>query len=436
MPHADTIVAVSTPIHAAIRAIIRMSGDRAFSLVDQLSIGERSPLAHACVADHKIQIAPGIAFDVTIYPFRSPRSSTGEDVIELHVPASPFLVVGVLKRLTELGARQAEPGEFTARAFFSGKLDLTAAEGVAAAISASNRAELDAARQLLGGELARRLTPILDELVSTLALLEVGIDFTEEDVTFIDPMELGARLDRVGESLSRLVTESPRIERLSHEPRIVLTGRPNAGKSTLLNALAGTTRAVVSDVAGTTRDALSARVALPRGFVTLVDVAGLEEPGGDSISQQMQSAARSQIETADAVVLLVDSTDHRPPVELPRGSRLIVYSKTDLAPPPPNVLGIDATRSAGFDRLRSELDAIAFGSNANGSDTLAINARHVRAIEAAVDAVKEARWAVGGRIELIASDLRVAIDQLGGVLGNVSPDDVLGRIFSSFCIGK
>lgn len=435
MTHADTIVALCSPIASALRAIIRMSGDRAFEVLDELSVDPQR-LEPARVARRRLRLADGIAFDTTVYPFRSPRSSTGEDVIEIHLPASPYLVSETLKSLIELGARAAEPGEFTARAFFNGKLDLTRAEGVAATIAASNQAELDAARQLLGGELARRLTPVLDELVRTLALIEVGIDFVEEDVTFISRDDVLSSLASIASTLTRLLDDGPRIERLSHEPRIVLTGRPNAGKSTLLNALAGTNRAVVSDVAGTTRDALSARITLRRGFITLVDVAGLDATETDTISLQMQTAARRAIETADAVVLLIDSTDARPPVELIRAPDLVVFSKRDLKARDDEDLAVDARNDVGLDVLRDRLDAIAFGTIESASTGIAINARHADAIGAAIQSVKRAEQAFSSGTEFVAAELRLAIDQIGSILGNVSPDDVLGRIFSGFCIGK
>lgn len=436
MSHADTIVALSTPIGSGLRAIVRVSGSRSFELFAPLLGGRSVEFVAGRVTRLSVELSQGIRFDVTAYAFRSPRSATGEDVLEIHLPASPFLVSALLERLILLGARQAEPGEFTARAFFNGKLDLTAAEGVAATISSTNRAELDAARQMLGGELSRRLRPILDDLVSILALVEVGIDFTDEDVTFLPAAALRQRVGQAQDSLQRLLNESPRIERLSHEPRIVLAGRPNAGKSTLLNALAGTARAVVSDVAGTTRDALSAHVSLKRGRVKLVDVAGLDEASDDAIEKRMQAVAATEIETADAVVLVIDPFDLRPRLRLTREPDLVVYSKADLALPPKDGLGVDAPHGIGLERLRERLDQLAFGSLSGATVSLALNARHVNSIKNASDSLARALDAIDGGGELVASELRTAINHLGSILGTVSADDVLGKIFSSFCIGK
>ncbi len=199
--------------------------------------------------------------------FAGPHSYTGEEIVELHLPGNPLLARMLLEELIANGARAAEAGEFTARAYFAGKIDLTQAEGVAAAVHAQGEAELNASRQLLAGELTRRLKPLSDLMAETLALVEAGIDFVEEGISFLPADELRRRIGRIDDALEVIVRESARFERVSHEPTVVLAGRPNAGKSTLLNCLAGRTRAVVSATAGTTRDAIRAEVVLPRGVV-------------------------------------------------------------------------------------------------------------------------------------------------------------------------
>jgi tRNA modification GTPase len=376
-----------------------------------------------------------------LFCFASPHSVTGEDVLEMHIPGNPLLARMLLDALIHHGARQAEPGEFTARAFFNGRMDLTAAEGVAATIAAHSDRELQAARQLMAGELARRLAPIMDGLAETLGLIEVGIDFSEEDVTFLSPEQLASRLDEAGAALRQLLDDSARFERLSHEPQVVLVGRPNAGKSTLLNALSGQQRAVVSPHAGTTRDAISSEVRLRRGTIRLTDVAGIEGAAhGDSISEQMQQRAHRAAMSADLVVLVRDLRDRADPPAIQRKPDLVVETKADLADAPElsasSPLRVSAVTGFHLQHLRDRLDELAFGVF-DGSASLALNARHVHAIEQAREAIGRAK-ANAERVsaEIVALELREALDALGSILGNVSPDDVLGRIFSTFCIGK
>jgi len=478
MLRGDTIAAISSSVGPAARIIVRVSGPAARDVA--ASVGVPGDLAASSASRLEISF-DGLTFPAWIYAFHAPHSYTGDDLIELHIPGSPLLASKLLDHLLKHGCRAAEPGEFTARAFFNGRMDLCTAEGVAAIIGARNEQELQAGRQLMAGELARRLIPIMASLKQTLALVEVGIDFSQEDVTVLAAAEQSARIMHVDSDLQSLLESSSRFARMSHEPRVVLVGRPNAGKSTLLNALAGHDRAVVSPIAGTTRDALSARIALPRGYIHLTDVAGIEEIAAtDPIEQQMQSQARRAVAEADFVILLKDATDTQPQLELPRNPDLIVSSKIDLRispspgtpgegwgggpssclhpvasaedplpiPPPayrergkegagrspakPMSLAISAKSGQGMDRLIDALNALCF-ANATGGG-LALNVRHVRAIESARSALARATKVDDG--ELVAADLREALDALGSILGQVSPDDVLGVIFSGFCIGK
>ena len=440
MVSGDTIVAISSAVGPAARIILRASGPEAINLAERLGAptglgagqAERLPLALV-----------ELSFPAWLYIFRGPRSYTGEDLVEFHIPGSPVLAQMILTQLLALGARAAEPGEFTARAYFNGRMDLTAAEGVAATISAGSEQELSAARRLLAGELARRVAPVMDLIAQTLALTELGIDFSEEDVSFVHAAEVEERIRRADELLARLLSESARFERLAHELQVVLVGRPNAGKSTLLNALAGGPRAVISPVAGTTRDALSAEVTLARGIIRLIDVAGIDDstpgPGTTEIDRQMREHAVRALEAADLVVLVQDITDDRPPLVLPREVSLVVVSKQDLQPSAPmpdgNRVSVSAMSGTGMDQLRQRLDELCFGQ-ASAAPALALNVRHVNALSGAREALRRAREFVVGGPELLALELREALDALGGILGRLSPDDLLGRIFSSFCIGK
>jgi tRNA modification GTPase len=481
----DTIVALSSPATPCARIVLRLSGNHAThcarTLIESIAApSATTPPIHGWEAGaRRVRLlVRGLRFPAWAYVFRAPRSYTGEDVVELHIPGNPLLARMTIEDLLSAGARQAEPGEFTARAYFNGRLDLTAAEGVAALVSASNENELRAARQLLAGELARRLTPIMDRLAETLALLEVEIDFSDEEVTFLQRAEVETRLTALAAELQTLIAQSARFERLSHEPRIVLVGRPNAGKSTLLNALAGRQRAVVSPVAGTTRDVLSAEVNLPGGRVTVLDVAGIEEMDApaDEIERSMRERALRAVEEADVVVLVRD--DEKDDLVLPRQPDLIVHTKADLRSSPPlppgevarphgragegapegsqaqlaaerpltptlsrrergqeGVCIVSAWTGEGMQALRTRLSTLAFGPASDGS-TLALNARHVQAIETATAALTRARGVLDHGPEVIALELRDALDALGSILGVVTPDELLGRIFSRFCIGK
>jgi len=457
MNPADTIAAVSSAAGAAARMIVRVSGSRALQLAADISCLSPESLPAGFELRAPLHFAD-LVVPASLYVFRTPRSYTGDDVVEFHLPGNPLLARMLIDHLHAAGARPADPGEFTARAFFNGRLDLSEAEGVAATIAAGNERELSAARQLMAGELARRLRPAMDAVAEALALVEAGIDFADEEgVSFLTPAQLRERIAAADAALAGLLDDSTRFERLAHEPTAVLVGRPNAGKSTLLNALAGENRAVTSPVAGTTRDILSAEIVLPRGILRLIDVAGLEEddtaPAGD-IPTQMRDRALRAVESADLVIFVRDATDPRPPLAPGRPPNLIVLTKQDLvghtrspspgAPGegrgggPPDAHAVSALTGVGMPEFRARLDRLAFGDPASAAGaTLALNARHVDAVRESRAALSRAR-SLGDEAspEVVALELREALDAMGRVLGSVTPDDLLGRIFSTFCIGK
>jgi tRNA modification GTPase len=433
----DTIAAISSAVGPSARMIVRLSGDQAGRIGGELAdIWEARP-GRAVSA----MIWPGVRG--WVYWFAGPRSYSGDDLVEFHIPGSPVLARMLLDEIVRRGARPAEPGEFTARAYFNGRMDLTQAEGVAATIAAHSERELRAARQLMGGELAKRLTPVMESLAQTLALVEAGIDFSDEGVSFMSSEEVSGRCEEAGRRLRAILDESARFERLSHEPRIVLVGRPNAGKSTLLNALAGRERAVVSNIAGTTRDAIWAEVRLARGMVRVVDVAGFStDLAHDEIERQMHEQAMREVATAELVVMVQDVSHDQLQNSLARGIDLRVLSKSDLFKDEvradknvyPTVI-VSAKTGEGIEELKLRLDELAFGPKGGGG-TVALNARHVRALGEAIEALERARTGVEAGAEVVAMELRETLEVLGSVLGRISPDDLLGRIFSQFCIGK
>ena len=426
----DVIAAIASSAGACARIVLRLSGPGSHAVLSRIARGE---LPSRGVARVMLDVQE-LHFAALVLLFQKGASYTGEESAELHLPGNPLLARLTLEHLYHCGARPAEPGEFTARAFFNGVLDLTGAEAVAAVIGANNQRELDAARKLGAGELTRRLRPLMDQLTQALALVEAGIDFSEEDIRFISADQVRGNASEAAGVLQSILSASGRFERLSHEPLVVLCGKPNAGKSTLLNALAGKQRAIVSPVAGTTRDLLSAEVELPHGLVKIVDTAGLENTSDDSLAAQMRAQALSAIEQADVLVLVRDAGDSGAAPGLPREPAMVVHAKCDLAAAPSGNLAVSAVTGHGMTQLRDRLNELAFASA--GDETLALNARHVAQIRLALDELAALSAGAISEDELAAEHLRAAIDALGEITGMVSTDDLLGRIFSTFCIGK
>lgn len=454
MDHTDTIVALSSAPPPAIRCIVRLSGPNSH----KLALACFAPAHHIAMRRplHGHLILDGLRIPALLLLFSAPASYSGDDTAEFHVPGSPWLVSTLLRSLLAAGARQAQPGEFTARAFFHGKLDLTAAEGVAAAISAQNAAQLSAARQLLAGELARRVRAMTDRLASTLALVEAGIDFiddlNDQDIRFISDHDLRAQITATLAELRALLRDSHRIERLSHDPRVLLIGRPNAGKSSLLNALAGHTRAVVSEISGTTRDVLEVPVQLPGGQILLLDVAGIDTPTphpthnaeaaaadpAAHIQHQMHQRATAAQAQADIRVGVIDSADPRPLIFDLAEVDLVVRTKSDLLKTSPveseKELAVSVLTGTGVEQLRHSLSRLAFATST--ADHLALTARHITLLSAAAQSLELALTQMPAGHEVCALALIEALGSLSAISGQVTPDDILGKVFATFCIGK
>lgn len=510
----DTIVAVSTAPGAAPRGIVRLDGPATASTADRLirlTDGRRIAdiPGHSRVAG-SVVLDPDRAAPAVFYVFRAPRSYTRNDLIEIHTAGAPALLRVIVRRAIECGARQAEPGEFTARAFFSGAMDLSCAEAVAGVIRAADDRQLAAARQLRSGRLAQRVERVVETLSDLTALVEAGIDFADEPIEFITPADLMARVNQLDADLSDMVSHALPVERLEETPRVLLIGRPNAGKSTLMNALSGQPRAICSDTAGTTRDILSARIRCGSMDVLLLDAAGIDDAfraapvrkrsvsshesglescapplphgrgsdgarSGHTLAEPgpLADAGHSALEhvgIVDAVLFVCDITSGVD-VDLLANVRsrtgvplLLVLNKCDLphADKPDraaansathivsvacsgsNAARVSALRGDGIDELRSRLSQLLadpFRPDAAGA-ALLMTARHRQAVADARAALAQARQVIGeaARVhevaELIAFELRAALDALGTITGAVTSDDLLGRIFAGFCIGK
>jgi len=446
----DTIVAVSSPPGRSLRGLIRWSGPDAIAGVNALL---HDALRSEPGRVQKVRlVSPAIPALVMLA--HGPRSYTGQDTAELQAPGHPALLERLLRdALRHPGVRLAEPGEFTQRAFLNGKLDLTQAEGVAATVSAASRAQLKAAERLRQGQLADRASDWVDTLANHLALVEAGIDFTDqEDVVPISPGELSQALAALHEKILELQRRHRSWSEVEHLPRVVFVGPPSVGKSTLMNHLLGQHRAVIAAQPGTTRDVLEAPLTLHTDGrsidIMLVDIAGLDAPRSQ-LDEQAQAAAARAIDHADLLISVTDG-QRMTPRTLPSGTpRLTVRTHADLHALLPDESDFDAVTQLNDPATIEAIKPMvlrALGQSAMDAppDALYLQPRHEAAISAACAALEEAADLLSGHeheralphSELIASAMRAGLDALASLGGTVTPDDVIGRVFATFCVGK
>ena len=439
----DTILALATGAGFSPRAMLRVAGPQVDEVCKQYLGGT---IAKRRMVAAKFAFSDGLSLPLLALKFVSPASYTGDDVLELFVPGNPHLIEKIEHDLLMLvGVRRAEPGEFTARAYLRGKMSVEQAEAVAATIHARSVGQLEAAQRLASGSTGKEYREIADELTTLLALVEAGIDFTDqEDVVAISP-------DRLSKGVTQLLArieilgghESSRADRAM--PRIVLAGAPNAGKSTLFNALLGRARAIVSATPGTTRDVLVEVIDLSgdvpgAGSAELVDLAGIDEMSQGEIDAMAQARAREEIEAAD-VAVWCDPTGLFKGEVRTRGSVVRVMTKADQGITTSCAAAmVCALDGSGLPALRRAIaDAV---SGAQGSEELLAVPRHKTSLR---EASRNLAIALGGfdaaqrqlqAPEVVADALRGALDRMGELIGQISPDDVLGRIFRTFCVGK
>jgi tRNA modification GTPase len=447
----DTIAAAATPPGRGGIGIVRLSGPQARPIAERITQRHlRTPreLTLTYLHDRDAgRIDQGLAAW-----FPAPASFTGEDVVELHAHGGPAVMAMLLDACMTAGARPAGPGEFTLRAFLNGKLDLLQAEATADLIAADSTRAARAAMRSLDGAFSRRVFGIRDAVVALRVQLEAAIDFGDEDIETERTAAIAARAADIGASLSALCADAAQGVRVSHGIRVVLVGAPNVGKSTLLNQLAGREVAIVTPIAGTTRDIVREQLTLEQAAVELLDTAGLrDELTVDVVEREGIRRARASLPAADLVLAVVDAALPalaRVPAAVVaelglddvRDRVVVIVNRIDVTGEAPGwhdgTLRLSGLTGAGLDVLRSHIAGLAAGSVEGGA--FAARQRHVAGLEAAQSALATgvAAHLGGAGLELLAEDLRVVQRHLGELVGDVSADDLLGAIFATFCIGK
>lgn len=460
LPTEDTIVALSSPLGSGAIALIRMSGSDALSCANKLL---RKPLAatNARMAQFSeiIDTADQRVIDQVVATyFQSPASYTGDDLVEITCHCNPLIIDQILKASINAGARIAEPGEFTYRAFLNGKLDLAQAESVAEVIRARSQQSLNQSLRHLEGRLTERVEEIKKDLLGYLSLVEISLDFSEEEIELLPTAELQRRIEKTIDRITRLLTTYDYGRLLQEGIKLVIIGKPNVGKSSLLNVLAEKERAIVSDIPGTTRDYIEAAVNIGGLAVQAMDTAGIRQTS-DRVEAIGVERAIEQIHGSDIVLCLFDGHqemdgDDRTLMSVIEEHQqtakfVLVLSKTDLgtlssvekslektAIP---LVKISARSGSGLERLAEVVKSqLISDSSLESEEVVVTSARHQRALQATRTALEDTLEAVklGASEEILAVDLRLAMDHLGLITGETTSEDVLNHIFSSFCIGK
>ena len=437
----DTIVAIATPPGRGGVAMVRVSGKSLSSMAE--AICGRPLLPRVAHHTRFLDAAHHIIDDGIALYFAAPASFTGEDVLELHAHGSPMVLQALVRRCLELGARRAEPGEFTKRAFLNGKLDLAQAEAVADVIDAATESAARAAVRSLTGEFSSRIKVLQDKLIRLRMFVEATLDFPEEDVEFLEAERAREKLAETRAALEHVIAEAGRGQLLHDGIRIVLAGEPNVGKSSLLNALAGAEIAIVTPIAGTTRDTVKTRISIKGLPTEVIDTAGLRDTT-DPIEAMGIERTRAAIADADLALVIVESGAPVPEAllnALPATlARIIVRNKIDLQQQDARAdaagVWLSAKTGDGIDLLTDTIaDAVGFNYREEGS--FMARERQVTALRAALVHVNDAAAHLEQvALELFAEELRLAHDALGAITGEFTADDLLGEIFSRFCIGK
>jgi len=452
----DTIIAVSTASGIAPRAIVRLSGPAAFALVQAAAssapdFAAQPPYSRLAGT---VDLSGGVRVPCDFYLMRSPYSYTRDDVVEIHTFGSPVLLEMIVEDFISRGARLAEAGEFTRRAFLNGRIDLTQAEAVLQVIRSRTDSELRLAMRQLGGRFSSEVAEVREKLLQICTLAELSIDFSDQDIEIVSTADLAAEISQAGSLVAELSEQTQRHSGGRPGVAVAICGRPNVGKSSILNALVSRKRSIVTHLPGTTRDTVEHLLETGGYLFRLSDTAGKRNTE-DIIEQEAARRAAQIAESADLVMLVIDSAQELTPQELDLwkalqgAARIAVLNKADLPARRPiqellDLFGAHAvttscTQGTGIEELKTAMVRIVREGHIDSSaPSFLLNARHCAAIRRAAEALARAGAAARQDLstEFIALDLRVALDALGEVTGQVCTDDILDRIFSDFCIGK
>lgn len=451
----DTIVATATAQGVGAIAVIRISGKKTFNIVDNIFISkdlsaQRSHTLHFGVLKDNDEVID----EVVVALFKAPHSYTGEDVIEISCHGSPFIQQKIIDAIIAKGARLALPGEFTQRAFFNGKMDLAQAEAVADVIASNSKAAQQTALKQLRGGFSHDLKMLRDELINFAALIELELDFAEEDVEFADRQKFKKLIFDLRSKILDLIDSFALGNAIRNGVSVAIIGKPNAGKSTLLNALLNEERAIVSDIAGTTRDTIEETLNINGILFRMIDTAGIREHASDAIEKIGVERSLEKMRGADIVVYLFDvndttndDLDAQGNVFEKEGIKYILVGNkidengndSDEKFANKDVLRISAKNKERIDQLRQKLYESVIDNSFNTENTIITNARHHAALKKIEESLNDIEIGINNRLtgDLLSIDIRRALHYLGEITGQVEVDrDILGTIFGKFCIGK
>lgn len=462
MYNQDTIIALATPSGVGAIAVLRVSGPEALSISNTLfkSIHDKQLIdqpTHTLHLGHIVD-QDRVLDEVLISLFKNPKSYTGEDVVEISCHGSSFIQQEILQLFVRMGCRVANPGEFTLRAFLNGKMDLSQAEAVADLIASDSAAAHQIALQQMRGGFSSEIQSLRDELLNFAALIELELDFSEEDVEFADRQQFQALLNRIVKVLKYLIDSFSTGNVIKNGVPIAIVGAPNVGKSTLLNTLLNEDKAIVSNIAGTTRDAIEDELTIEGVKFRFIDTAGIRQTDDTvetiGIEKTFEKMAQSQVilQLFDANTItektasIVQEQIQQTTTEHPDKQHIIVFNKMDLGDieyltkefENQSFLGLSAKTGQGVETLKTQLLQLVQTGQLRNNDTIITNARHYDALRLALDNIQKVKAGLQNGLsgDLLAIDIREALFHFGQITGDISTDDLLGHIFSNFCIGK